>query len=118
MTSQGDVEMSVISKNFFFSFFTLFVAFTVIGVASTTYQLGNLMDTLRKRFGDLFGISFVIARSLGRLGPFYMNLIVLQGLGLFPFRLLEFGAVFMYPFGLMGSRTPRGKSLLRHFNRV
>ena len=108
MTSQGDVEMSVISKNFFFTFFTLFVAFTLIGVASTTYQLSNLMDTLRKRFGDILGVSYVLAQALGTLGPFYMNLIVLQGLGLFPFRLLEFGAVFLYPFGWMGSKTPRG----------
>ena len=109
MTSQADVEMSVISKNFFFTFFTLFVAFTVIGVASTAYQLGEFMDKIRERFGDVFGVSQVIAESLGTLGPFYMNLIILQGLGLFPFRLLEFGTVFMYPFGLIGSKTPRGR---------
>ena len=105
MTSQGDVEMSLISKNFFFTFFNLFIVFTVFGTASkaSSYweQLG---DTLK----DTTRITYVLAESLGNLASFYMNLIVLQGLGLFPFRLLEFGSVAMYPINLMGAKTPRG----------
>ena len=108
MTSQGDVEMSIISKNFFFTFFNLFVAFTLIGTASTAYQLGCLMDQLRGRFGDLLGTSYVLAKSLNSLGLFYQNLILLQGIGLFPFRLLEFGSVFLYPIMRIGAKTPRG----------
>lgn len=108
MTSQGDVEMSIISKNFFFTFFNLFVAFTLIGTVSTAYQLGGLMDNLKERFGDLLGTSYVLAQSLNSLGLFYQNLILLQGIGLFPFRLLEFGSVFLYPISLIGAKTPRG----------
>ena len=110
MTSQGDVEMSIISKNFFFTFFNLFVAFTLIGTASTAYQLGDLMDKLRGRFGNILGTSYVLAQALNSLGLFYQNLILLQGVGLFPFRLLEFGPVFLYPIMRMGAKTPRGAS--------
>ena len=42
-----------------------------------------------------------------QLAPFYVNLIVLQGFGLFPFRLLQFGTVSLYPFYLISARTPR-----------
>ena len=108
MTSQGDVEMSIISKNFFFTFFNLFVAFTLIGTASTAYQLGDLMKHLKGRFGDILGTSYVLAKSLNSLGVFYQNLILLQGVGLFPFRLLEFGSVLLYPVMLIGAKTPRG----------
>lgn len=104
MTSQGDVELSVISKNFFFTFFNLFLVFAVFGTASNFYAFwGNLRDAFR----DTTTIIYALAQSLEKLAHFYVNLIILQGLGLFPFRLLEFGAVSLYPFRLMGARTPR-----------
>lgn len=104
MTSQGDVELSVISKNFFFTFFNLFLVFTVFATASNFYGLWeNLRDVLK----DTTMIAFALARSLETLAPFYTNLIVLQGLGLFPFRLLEFGSVALYPFQRIGAKTPR-----------
>ena len=109
MTSQGDVELSVISKNFFFTFFTLFVAFTLIGTAATAYGLDTLGNKLKDRLGDVLGNARLLATALETLGPLYMNLIVLQAFGIFPLRLLEFGSVFMYPVGLMGAKTPRGK---------
>ena len=111
MTSQGDVELSVISKNFFFTFFTFFVAFTLIGTAATAFGLQELSDNLKDRLGDVLGTGQVLAQALGSLGPFYMNLVVLQAFGIFPLRLLEFGSVFLYPIGLMGAKTPRGKSI-------
>lgn len=107
MISQGDVEMSIISKNYFFTFFNLFLVFTVFGTAANfTEAQEQLGDQLRDLSPSR--ISWVLAQALGRLAPFYMNLIVLQGLGLFPFRLLEFGAVSLYPVYLMGAKTPRG----------
>jgi hypothetical protein len=101
MISQGDVELSVISKNFFFLFFNFFIVFTALGTAALAPEdLGS--QTPRE-------IALGLANSINDLQGFYTNYIVLQGLGLFPFRLLEFGAVFMYPFSLMGAKTPRGK---------
>lgn len=106
MTSQGDIDMSVIAKNFFFVFFNYFIVFTLLGAASNFYDI-------YKRFEDTFKdttqVAYLLAGSLQGLTPFYTNLIILQGIGLFPFRLLEFGSVALYPLNRMGCKTPRGK---------
>lgn len=104
MTSQGDVELSVISKNFFFVFFNLFIVFTIFGSASTFFEF---WQDFKEIIRDAGAIANTIANSLESLSPFYTNLIVLQGLGLFPFRLLEFGTVALYPFYLIAAATPR-----------
>lgn len=104
MTSQTEVELSVVSKNFFFVFFNLFVVFTIFSSASQFYDFyKKLQDVLR----DTSVIAFLIFQSINKLWRFYANLIVLQGLGLLPFRLLEFGSVAIYPFYLLAARTPR-----------
>lgn len=104
MTSQGDIELSVISKNFFFTFFNLFIVFTIWGSAASFYEFWQDLQNILK---DTAGIAYAVAKSLEQLAPFYVNLIVLQGLGLFPFRLLEFGSVALYPFYLITAKTPR-----------
>ncbi|KAF2671282.1 DUF221-domain-containing protein [Microthyrium microscopicum] len=106
MISHGDVELSVISKNFFFTFFNLFIVFTVLGTASLT----NLED-----FGSqpLRDTANNLATSLQDLRNFYVNYIILQALGLFPLRLLEFGSVSLYPFGLLAAKTPREHEKLK-----
>jgi len=52
-------------------------------------------------------LAYLIAGKVQTLAVFYTNFILLQGVGLFPFRLLEFGSVSLYPIMLMGSKTPR-----------
>ncbi|KAI9890476.1 MAG: hypothetical protein M1814_003960 [Vezdaea aestivalis] len=99
--AQGDVELSVIAKNFAFSFFNLFIFYTVIGVAF------NMWSVFRDSFKDTTTIAFQLAKNLDGMASFYMNLIILQGIGLFPFRLLDFGSVALYPISLIGSKTPR-----------
>jgi hypothetical protein len=101
MISQGDVELSVISKNFFFTFFNTFFVFAVsrTGFDFFTAIKGFLSDTSQ--------IPAVIARDVEGLSIFYISFIMLQGIGLMPFRLLEVGSVFLYPFNRMLSRTPR-----------
>lgn len=104
MVSQGDIELSAISKNFFFTFFNFFVVFTVLGTASQFYRIfTNFGDAIR----DIQGVARGIAIALQQLLPFYTNFIILQGVGLFPFRLLEVGSVSLYPIMLMGAKTPR-----------
>ncbi|KAL8800578.1 MAG: hypothetical protein Q9182_005089 [Xanthomendoza sp. 2 TL-2023] len=105
MLSQGEVEMSLISKNFFFTFFNLFLLFTIFGTASISYSKVN--DTLAGASKDASEIARKLATSLQDLDYFYINLIILQALGLFPFRLLEFGSVALYPITLLGAKTPR-----------
>lgn len=101
--SQGDVELSVISKNFFFVFFNIFVVYAVSGSAA----LANFWQIIRDSLSDTNTIARKIAESIQSLSNFYLNFIILQGFGLFPFKLLQFGSVFMYPFYRMGAKTPR-----------
>ncbi len=105
MISHGDVQLSVISKNFFFTFFNYFIIFTVLGTFSNFYKFWEKFEDSLK---DTTRVAYTLARSLQALLNFYTNLIVLQGLGLFPFRLLEFGAVALYPIWRLGAKTPRG----------
>ena len=106
MISQGDIELSAISKNFFFTFFNFFVIFTVLGTASKFYQLFEKFgDAIR----DFRKVAYTLAVSLQRLLTFYVNFIILQGVGLFPFRLLQVGSVSLYPIYRIGAKTPRGK---------
>ncbi|KAF2266335.1 DUF221-domain-containing protein [Lojkania enalia] len=104
MISQGDVELSVISKNFFFTFFNFFVVFTILGTASGFL---DLLERFGKQLSSTTSIAYALAESLGRLISFYINFIILQGLGLFPLRLMEFGALTLYPINLIGAKTPR-----------
>lgn len=117
MVSQGEVEMSLISKNFFFTFFNLFLVFTVFGTAFKAIdigsgKLGDGFKDIGDSFKDTTRVAYILADSLQGLALFYINLIILQGLGLFPFRLLEFGSVAMYPIYLIGAKTPRGMIFL------
>ncbi|KAK0282884.1 hypothetical protein LTR91_026125 [Friedmanniomyces endolithicus] len=102
--AQGDIELSAISKNFFFTFFNFFVIFTVLGTASKFYQFFERFNDLSR---DLRKIAYTLALSLQRLLTFYVNFIILQGVGLFPLRLLEIGSMSLYPISLMGAKTPR-----------
>jgi hypothetical protein len=99
--SQGDVELSVISKNFFFTFFNVFLVLTAFGTASKFW--GELQDSLK----DTTRLAYNLARAVKGLAVFYINFILLQGVGLLPFRLLEFGSVSLYPIMLMSAKTPR-----------
>lgn len=101
MISQGDVELSIVSKNFFFTFFNIFLVFTVFGAAT------QIWTVLKDSFRDTTYIARQLAQQIQNLNVFYLNFIMLQGVGLFPFRLLEFGAVSLYPINRLGAKTPR-----------
>ncbi|CAK7206355.1 hypothetical protein SEUCBS139899_009144 [Sporothrix eucalyptigena] len=101
MLSQGDVELSLISKNFFFTFFNIFLVFTVFGTAT------GFWTVLRDSLHDTTYVAYALAREVQRLNIFYLNFIMLQALGLFPLRLLEFGTVAQYPISRIAAKTPR-----------
>ncbi|KAL5117204.1 hypothetical protein ACEQ8H_004893 [Pleosporales sp. CAS-2024a] len=104
MISQGDVELSVISKNFFFVFFNFFILFTILGTASGFVARWS---KFAERLSSATEIAYALAQSLSDLLGFYTNYIILQGFGLFPLRLLEVGALSLYPIYLIGAKTPR-----------
>ncbi|PFH63423.1 hypothetical protein XA68_10013 [Ophiocordyceps unilateralis] len=101
MMSQGDVELSVISKNFFFTFFNTFFVFAV---SRTGFDFWSVLQKLLK---DTSKIPAAIAADVEDLSIFYINFIMLQGVGLMPFRILEVGSVFLYPIYRFMSSTPR-----------
>ncbi|KAF2015872.1 DUF221-domain-containing protein [Aaosphaeria arxii CBS 175.79] len=104
MISQGDVELSVISKNFFFTFFNFFVLFTMLGTASNVF---TLFEQFGEKFSSATEFAKALATSLSKLIGFYTNYVILQGFGLFPLRLMEIGALSLYPINLIGAKTPR-----------
>ncbi|CUM63199.1 uncharacterized protein PRCAT00000768001 [Priceomyces carsonii] len=92
-TSHSDEELSSVSKNFFYIFVNLFLIFTVFGTVS-------LSDTTK--------IASQLAKSLRDLSLFYVDFIILQGLGIFPYKLLLLGNLFKFLLGsLFWCKTPR-----------
>ncbi|KAM0326301.1 hypothetical protein ACHAQA_006899 [Verticillium albo-atrum] len=104
MISKGDVELSIISKNFFFSFFNIFIVFAISSAAINIFQV---FRKIQDGLSDTGAFARLIAQQINASSFFYTNFIMLQGLGLFPFRLLEVGAVILYPIYRMGAKTPR-----------
>ncbi|KAM0563451.1 hypothetical protein ACHAPJ_001172 [Fusarium lateritium] len=101
MISQGDVELSVISKNYFFTFFNTFFVFAVSLTGLDFYM------EMRKFINDTGAMARAIAEDVENLSVFYISFIMLQGIGLMPFRILEAGSVFLYPILRWLSKTPR-----------
>ena len=97
----GDTEISSIAKNYIFVYFNSFLVFTIVGSGVEIYQ------DIKNALLDTSIIFYRFANSLSILAKTYTNFILLQGVALAPFRALEIGAVFCYPIGLVGARTPR-----------
>ncbi|ANZ77299.1 BA75_04855T0 [Komagataella pastoris] len=95
--SHGEEELSTVSKNFFYIFVNLFLVFTFGGTVSNYW--GFLSDTTK--------IAYQLAKALQELSLFYVDLIILQGLGMFPFKLLLVGQLFRFPYFKIKSKTPR-----------
>ncbi|KAK0391457.1 hypothetical protein NLU13_0958 [Sarocladium strictum] len=106
MISQGDVELSLISKNFFFIFFNTFFIF------ATSSTIVEFWANLPKFVKDTSFMAEVIAAGVRKLSIFYANFIILQGIGLMPFRLLEAGTVALTPIYRLLSKTPRDRAEL------
>lgn len=95
--SHGDEELSVVSKNFFYVFVNMFLVFTMAGTASNYW--GYLSDSKK--------LALQLAASLKSLSSFYVDTIILQGMGLHPFKLLLMGQLFRFPFFRAKCKTPR-----------
>ncbi|CUM63122.1 uncharacterized protein PRCAT00000689001 [Priceomyces carsonii] len=80
-SSNSDVELATLLKNFFFVFFNLFLVFIVTGTFWD--YISYISDTTK--------IAYQLARSLRKQSLFYVDLILLQGLAMFPIKLLQIG---------------------------
>lgn len=102
LVSYSEEETSLVSKNFFYIFVNLFLVFTLAGTASNYW--GYLGDTSK--------IAFQLATSIKEFSLFYVDLIILQGIGMFPFKLLLAGSLIGFPFVKITAKTPRQRSEL------
>ncbi|CEP61437.1 Csc1p LALA0_S03e02850g [Lachancea lanzarotensis] len=97
LVSYSEEEVSLVSKNFFYTFVNLFLVFTLAGTASNYW--GYLSDTTK--------IAYQLATSVKEFSLFYVDLIILQGIGMFPFKLLLAGSLLGFPFVKIKCKTPR-----------
>lgn len=97
LVSYSEEELSLVSKNFFYIFVNLFLVFTLAGTASNYW--GYLSDTTK--------IAYQLATSVKEFSLFYTDLIILQGIGMFPFKLLLAGSLIGFPFIKIRCKTPR-----------
>ncbi|GMG55917.1 unnamed protein product [Ambrosiozyma monospora] len=95
--SYGEEELSVVSKNFFYVFVNMFLVFTMAGTASNYW--GYLSDSKK--------LALQLAVSLRNLSSFYVDTILLQGIGMMPFKLLLFGQLIQFPYFKASCKTPR-----------
>lgn len=97
LVSYSEEETSLVSKNFFYIFVNLFLVFTLAGTASNYW--GYLSDTTK--------IAYQLATSVKEFSLFYVDLIIFQGIGMFPFKLLLVGSLIGFPFVKIKCKTPR-----------
>ncbi|CCE65452.1 hypothetical protein TPHA_0L00950 [Tetrapisispora phaffii CBS 4417] len=102
LISYGEEETSLVSKNFFYIFVNLFLVFTLAGTASNYW--GYLSDTTK--------IAYQLATSVKEFSLFYVDLIILQGIGMFPFKLLLVGSMIGFPLFKIQAKTPRQRKEL------
>jgi len=108
LISIGDVELSIVSKNFFFTFFNIFLVFAVSGTATGFWA--ELSASLK----DTTHILPILAKKIIGLNNFYLNFIMLQGIGLFPVKLLDLGSVFDIAWKRIRAKTPRDFHAIAH----
>ncbi|KAH3675795.1 hypothetical protein WICPIJ_009248 [Wickerhamomyces pijperi] len=100
--SREEQTVSAVRMNFFYLFVNLFLVFTVVGVR------GNYRDFIQ----DGTKLATQLSLSLNSLSLFYTDLVILQGIGLFPFKLLILGSLMQFTYHRHTSFTARDLSKL------
>ncbi|KAG0317019.1 hypothetical protein BGZ99_006549 [Dissophora globulifera] len=96
--SRSGVARSLYNKYFTFILFNVVLVFTVVG---TWAQLVN------KVYHNIGELTLLLAASLPRVAPFFVNYLILKGIGLFPLQLLQIGEVIDQVVHGILSKTPR-----------
>ncbi|KAG0369275.1 hypothetical protein BGX24_002482 [Mortierella sp. AD032] len=100
---QGIQSHSAIARSLYNKYFT-FILFNVVLVFTVA---GTWIQTLNKVYHNLGELTLLLATSLSRVSPFFVNFLILKGIGMFPIQLLLIGDVFKQSFHGFLSRTPR-----------
>ncbi|KAF9935549.1 hypothetical protein BGZ67_003356 [Mortierella alpina] len=96
--SHSAVARSLYHKYFYFILVNVVLLFTVIGTWAQAF------DKIYHNLGEL---ALLLAMSLPRVAPFFVNFVILKGIGMFPLQLLQFGDVIEQTFRGTLSKTPR-----------
>ncbi|KAF9286357.1 hypothetical protein BGZ68_003008 [Mortierella alpina] len=98
MQSHSEIEQSLYNKYFTFILFNVVLVFTIVGTWAQAFD---------KVYHNLGELTLILAASLPRVAPFFVNYTILRGIGMFPLQLLQIGDVFGQVFQGFTSRTPR-----------
>ncbi|KAF9924918.1 hypothetical protein BGZ65_008063, partial [Modicella reniformis] len=96
--SHSEIARILYSKYFTFILFNVVLVFTVVGTWAQAFN---------KVYHNPGELSLLLAASLPRVAPFFVNYTILRGIGLFPLQLLQIGDVFDQIFKNFISKTPR-----------
>lgn len=96
--SHSEIARSLYNKYFTFILFNVVLVFTIVG---TWAQAAN------KVYHNVGELALLLAQSLPRVAPFFVNYTILRGIGLFPMQLLQLADIVNLAFQKMFSRTPR-----------
>ncbi|KAG9071375.1 hypothetical protein KI688_005586 [Linnemannia hyalina] len=101
--SQGIQSHSGIARSLYNKYFT-FILFNVVLVFTVA---GTWAQTFNKVYHNLGELTLLLATSLSRVAPFFVNFLVLKGIAMYPIQLLLIGDVFKQSFHGFLSKTPR-----------
>ncbi|KAG0231838.1 hypothetical protein BGW42_008587 [Actinomortierella wolfii] len=96
--SYSGIARSIFHKYFIFQIFNVVLIFTIVG---------TLVQTIDKVYHDLSELARILAESLPKVAPFFVNFTILKGIGLFPVQMLQIGEVFQQTFKNLCAKTPR-----------
>ncbi|KAF9978906.1 hypothetical protein BGZ73_008411 [Actinomortierella ambigua] len=96
--SYSGIARSIFHKYFIFQIFNVVLIFTIAG---------TLWQTVDKVYHDLSELARILAESLPKVAPFFVNFTILKGIGLFPVQMLQIGEVFQQTFKHLFAKTPR-----------
>nr|CAG8547931.1 1116_t:CDS:10 [Entrophospora candida] len=100
---QGFYARSVIE----FSTFTKYFIFLLFNVLLVFSFAGTFVKNFEEFVKDPLGTADKLAKTLPQVAPFFINFVILQGIGIFPIHLLQLREVSMTLFYRLISKTPR-----------
>ncbi|CAB4386826.1 uncharacterized protein OCT59_010400 [Rhizophagus irregularis] len=92
------IELSTFAKYYFFLLVNVLLVFSIAGAVATAYET----------ITDPTGVPRRLAETLPRVSSFFVNFVVIQGIGLFPIHLLQVKEVaYIWVMRIFFSKTPR-----------
>ncbi|KAG0373494.1 hypothetical protein BGX24_011626 [Mortierella sp. AD032] len=96
--SHSEIARSLYNKYFTFILFNVVLVFTIVGTWA---------QAVNKVYHNVGELALLLAQSLPRVAPFFVNYTILRGIGLFPMQLLQLPDIVNLTIQRLFSRTPR-----------